>query len=1076
MRRFSLLILSSVSAAALSAAPAFAATQPNATTPLPDQANPPPCPAGTMSTSGACSTGQVTTATGQPANESNSNAIVVTGSRIQRPNLESPVPITSISQQELTNQGQVSVGDALNDLPALRSTFSQQNSGRFIGTAGQNFLDLRGLGTNRTLVLVNGRRMITSAVGDFAVDVDNIPQDLIDRIDVVTGGESAVYGSDAVAGVVNFVLKKNFDGFRIRGQAGISKYGDRPVDFVSTTFGKNFADGRGNVAVNLEYTHAGELFFRDRAHASNVCGFEPNPADDGGANDPTTASGDNTNGVPDNIFVCGQRDPFISNGGNVAVFGSGQVLAFQPNGNLVFSQVPQQNFVLLGGTIQSNDPLGGSTLRETGDLAVGRNRYSASVLAHFDVSDAFKPFLEGMFVRQNVFQEGQPTFFQGTLGGFFGGLVPNITCSNPFLNQQARDVLEFQRSTCAAHNPDGSIALDANGNRIFNPNGVLSINRFNVDFGAREEIDHRTTYRIVGGITGDFQNDWHYEVSLNYGHHHADNTQLNDLLLTDANGNPAGFTLAVDAVRDPNGNIVCRSTLTDPGNGCVPIDLFGEGAPSQAALDYVNTTSHLYQTATELDALAFLSGDSAKWFSLPGGPIGFSIGGEHREETAELHADPISAAGGTFFNAFTPFNPPKFKVSEAFGELNVPILKDLPFVHELTVSGAARYSHYNLSGNTFAWNANAIWAPTRDLRLRANYSKSVRVPTLNDLFTSPTVDFAFITDPCDQFNIKDNPNRVANCAALGVPTTVLPGSPCIGDASPVGSPFHNCIANTQNLLVEDVGNRDLKAETGRSVTVGGVFTPRFLPGASLSVDYFDITVENEIAQLSANAVANLCVDQPTINNQFCALLFPRDNFGLFGSPAGIQQSFNFAKQKSRGIDFDLSYRRRFANGNRLNLRGFATYTLERTNFPDILNPDFQDRILSELGDPVFSGTMIAGYGIGKFDLQWTMRYIGSMTDFSYEDTHTFSGGCTTQGGVQSCPPFNSDVADHPNTGSVFYHDVRLNYTLNKYQFYLGVDNLFNRQPPLRLTGAGAGSGIYSDIGRFFYGGVVIDLK
>src|SRR5690348_6827913 len=175
------------------AAPAFANTQPNAPTPLPDQANPPPCPPGTVSTNGSCVTGQVTTATGAPANQSNSNAIVVTGTRIQRPNLSSPVPITSIGQQELTNQGQASVGDALNDLPALRSTFSQQNSGRFIGTAGQNFLDLRGLGTSRTLVLVNGRRHINSSPGSFDVDVDNIPQDLIERIDVVTGGESAVY-------------------------------------------------------------------------------------------------------------------------------------------------------------------------------------------------------------------------------------------------------------------------------------------------------------------------------------------------------------------------------------------------------------------------------------------------------------------------------------------------------------------------------------------------------------------------------------------------------------------------------------------------------------------------------------------------------------------------------------------------------------------------------------------------------------------------------------------------------------------------------------------------------------------
>lgn len=1052
--------------------PAFAqsvSTPPITPATPPDQPSAPACAQPTGSPNDLCTSGEVETESGQPATPNNANAIIVTGTRIKRPNLESPVPITSISQEELTNQGQVSVGDALNDLPALRSTFSQQNSGRFIGTAGQNFLDLRGLGTSRTLVLVNGRRFVTSAVGDFSVDVDNIPQDFIDRIDVVTGGESAVYGSDAVAGVVNFVLKKDFDGWRVRGQAGESTYGDRPVDFVSTTYGKNFADGRGNIAVNLEYTHAGELFFRDRKNASNVCTFEPN---EGVVDDPN---------VPDNVFVCHDVFPFITNGGRISgLTPAGQSLSFDPNGNLVFSRVPDQNFVPFGGGVSTTDPLGGSTLRETGDLAVGRDRYAGSLVGHFDVVDAFKPFVEATFVHQNVKQEFQPTFFQGNLSDFFGGLVPNLTCGNPFLTQQARDVLTFTRSNCALRNPDGTIFLDANGNRVFDSNRIIPINRFNVDFGARKENDIRDTFRIVAGTTGDFNEDWHYEISANYGHHSADNVQRNDLLIADQFGNPAGFALAVDAVSvDANGNIllpgqpgfgqniVCRSTLTDPGNGCVPIDLFGEGAPSPEAVKFVNTTSHLFQAATELDFLGFVSGDFSQWFELPGGPIGFSIGAEHRKETAELHADPVSASGGTFFNAFTRFDPPSFKVTEFFGELNVPILKDLPFAHELTISGAARRSHYNTSaGNTFAWNANAIWAPVRDLRLRGNYSKSVRVPTLNDLFTNATVDFANVTDPCDQFNINDNPNRAANCAALGVPTTVLPGSPCAGTDTPVGSPFHNCVSNTQTVLVQDQGNPNLTAETGKSITLGGVFTPRFVPGFSLSVDYFDITVSNLIAQLSANSVANLCVDQPTINNQFCALLLPRDQFGLFGVPAAIQQPFNFSKQKSRGIDFDLSYRHRFANGHRLDLRGFATYTLERTNFPDILDPTFKDRILSELGDPVFSGTAIAGYTMGHFDARYTLRYIGSMTDFAFEDTHSFDGQ----------PPLNPDIADRVDTGAVWYHDIRLGYTVNKYNFYIGMDNIFNRKPPLGLTGAGAGSGIFSNFGRFVYAGAVLDLK
>jgi outer membrane receptor protein involved in Fe transport len=1096
-----LLNVSGVAVAVGCSAPALAQTHLNPPTPLPDQNNPPPCPPGTVSTNGSCVTGQVTTASGAPATQSNSNAIVVTGSRIQRPNLQSPVPITSISQDELTNQSQVSVGDALNDLPALRSTFSQQNSGRFIGTAGQNFLDLRGLSNvagsfaDRTLVLVNGRRFITGAPGSFSVDVDDIPQDLIDRIDIVTGGESAVYGSDAIAGVVNFVLKKDFDGLRIRGQAGQSKYGDRPIDFVAATLGKNFADGRGNLAVNLEYTHAGELFFRDRSHFSNVCGFEPNPADAGGVNDPTTAAGDSTDGIPDNIFVCNQRFPFVTNGGQIGLLSNdGTGLAFDPAGNLVITPPCDQSFIADGGTCSSTNPLNGSTLVETGDLAVGRNRYSAAILGHFDVSDLFKPFIEGEFIEQRVFQEGQPSFFQGRFRNFFGPVgpqgirVPSLSCSNGFLTQQNIGLLQ-EVGLCDIFDANGNVVVDPNGNPVFNPTGTLPLDRFNVDFGARAEIDKRTTYRIVGGVSGDFKNDWHYEVSLNYGHHHATNVETKDLQLTDAAGNPAGFTLAEDAVAVLNGQIVapgtpgatveCRSTLTDPGNGCVPLNLFGEGRASQAALDFINRTSHLYQTASEFDVQAFLSGDTNQWFSLPGGPVGFSVGVEHRRETAESHADAVSAAGGTFFNAFAPFEPPAFKVNEAFGELNVPILKDLPFAHELTLSGAARYSKYNLSGHTFTWNVNGIWSPTPDLRLRGNISKSVRVPTLNDLFSPASVNFAAVADPCDQFNINLTPNRAANCAALGVPTTIVAGSPCVTAQTPVGSPFHNCISNTQTIEFTSAGNPNLTPETSHSLTAGGVFTPRFVPGFSLSVDYFRINVTNLIAVLGPQTILNQCVDQPTINNQFCPLIFPRDQFGLFAAPSAlISAGVNFARTIARGIDFDASYRHNFANGNRLNIRGIATYTLDRMNFVNPVDPNNGTRQLSTLGDPVFSGNLITNYGIGKFNFRWTARYIGSMSLFTFESNHKQPDGCLTTNGVKTCPPFNSDVAEpgHTDTGAVWYHDLRVDYTIHKFNFYVGVDNLFNRLPPQGLTGVGGGSSIYDNFGRFFYAGAVIDLK
>jgi outer membrane receptor protein involved in Fe transport len=347
----------------------------------------------------------------------------------------------------------------------------------------------------------------------------------------------------------------------------------------------------------------------------------------------------------------------------------------------------------------------------------------------------------------------------------------------------------------------------------------------------------------------------------------------------------------------------------------------------------------------------------------------------------------------------------------------------------------------------------------------------VRVPTLADLYTPGTQSFANLTDPCSQRNINTGgTNRVANCAALGVPTTILAGSPCVGvNGLKIGDPFLNCIAEGSprtSIAFLRAGNPNLKAEIGKSLTVGGVVTPRFLPGFSLSVDYFNIKVTSLIAVLAGQTILNQCVDQPTINNQFCPLLSPRDPFGLFRSPALISAGINFAKQTSRGIDFDVSYRHSFGNDNRLSLRGIATYTLERNNYLDPINPTLFTRQLSTLGDPVFSGSLITAFSHGPFTFQHTLRYVGTMTIFSYETTHS----------VQGNPPQNPDASSPARYPQVFYHDIRFETKVNsRFRFYFAVDNLLDKQPPFGLTGTGAGGAIYSDIGRFFYSGVQVDF-
>lgn len=1061
MRKTTLLAISSVSFFALAAG----ATAAEASQAPPSTKSDPACvPNGAGKPGDNCISGEIETKSGQDASKggnTSDQAIIVTGSRIRRPNLTSNVPVTTVSNEDLTSRGQINVGDALNDLPSLRSTFNQSNSTRFIGTAGVNVLDLRGLGTSRTLVLVNGRRHVTYSPGSFLVDVNTIPTDLIERVDIVTGGSSAVYGSDAVAGVVNFVLRKDFTGLRVRGQGGISSHKDRGAEFISVTGGKNFLDNRANVAFNAEYAHTEPLYFTDRNDTTGAftgrCQFN-------------NSSFFDANGTaPRQTFVCGVRNANISNGGTIAALSPGgtgctdpqfgpsgaratigaqrclnagtasgqtRIFRFDGSGNLL-QDVPLTDFrPFASGNIigDPNSPVPGSSLRDTGQIAPGLDRYTFNVLSHFDVSDAFKPFVEAKYVRVDALQQGQPSFFQGSFPGFFGG-GRGIRCDNPFLTAQNLTALQGI-GRCLR----GSTSTE-----------TIRLARFNVDFGGRSEVIRRETYRIVGGVTGTFNHDWNYEVSLNYGHLKSKQTEQNDLQLFDINGNQAGFLNATDAVRNSSGQIVCRinaTTVTDPR--CVAINVFGNGAPSQAALDYVNTTSFVKSKASEFDALAFVGGNSSQLFSLPGGPVSFVIGGEYRREKAFQVADPLSASGATFFNAFSTFNPPSFTVKEAFGELQIPILRDLPFVKELSISGAGRISKYNTSaGTTKAYNISGTYAPTSDIRFRANISRSVRVPTLGDLFSTPGQNFGFVDDPCDvQYIGTGTSNRAANCAALGVP---------------VG--FVNTPARSQTTGFLSGGNSKLTPEIGKSLTLGTVFTPRFIPGFSFTADYYRITVNNLIATLGAQTILNQCVDLPTINNQYCAVVFPRNPDSTFATPALLSSGINFAKQRADGIDFELGYRRTLANGNKFDFHGILTKVIRRVNFTSPTNPAFGNRIQTNLGDPTYAANVSIGYTANKLGIRYSANYFSHQTIGAYENYFSFEGR----------PPQDPRLTAERYYPSALYHAVKVTFdATRKYQFYVGVDNLLNKKPPFGLIG-NEGGNPYDPYGRYMYAGARVDF-
>ncbi|KQU48340.1 TonB-dependent receptor [Sphingomonas sp. Leaf339] len=1029
--------------------------------------------------------------------------ILVTGSRIRSPNLESVSPITVVTGAQLFETGQVSVGDVLNELPQLRPTFSQQNSTRFLGTRGLNLLDLYGLGSQRTLVLVNGRRHVGQDIllNGVSVDINTLPSDLIERADIVTGGQSSVYGSDAIAGVVNFILKDDYDGLQMRGQSGISKYGDAATQYVSLLAGKNFADGRGNIAVDLEFSHAERYFASQRPAFRQNNGFVTVDTDPAG-------SVNGSDGVIDRVFFNDIRSATISTGGQLGFRYANSATApcgvdavgnsftcaylFQPGGTLTPQTGLRVGLGPNGNFINGNGYSGreGQLLTFTPDL----KRYSANLIGHFEISPALVPYIEAKYSRTDAFGSvSGPFFSQGTtlsdvtaITGFTdrslvnGGAGVNregIRVDNPFLNAQARATIT-QQLTAALNtnvNPNTGTSYGTTAAGVANRAATLAqiadgSYRFNlrrnyVDLGIRDEKIRRETYRIVGGLRGTFNDDWSYDISANYGEFKEKNFIQNNI-------NRQRFLLANDTARNAAGQIVCRSQIDaryagiDRGGNpaqlaadvaaCVPLNPFGDGSISDAARQYLTVASRAEGKITQFDALGYVSGDLSQLFELPGGPISFSIGGEYRRETNFYDLDDLTQAGYAFYNAIPPLSPPTaFEVKEAFGEIRVPLLANLPLIKSLTLTGSGRVSDYKGStGTVYTYSGGAEWQVIDDFRLRGSYSRAVRAPNLGELYSEQSQNFTPApNDPCSARNLATgSANRVANCTAAGRPADYD-------------------FVYTSSLEILSGDNPNLREETSDSYTGGFVFTPTFLPGFSMSSDSYDITVNDVITSTGTpQQILNLCYDSASLNNAFCGLF---QRAGASGGPRGeqpfrvlegslLQASANFAKLKVRGINTDVAYRHTFGSTT-FDLSAQWTRAIQNDSFTNPADVTFRDRLLGELGNPKNRVNVNTSAKFGAVTVGYQFRFIDRMYLNTYEDYNALNG----------LPPQNTDYAPIEQYPTVTYHDVRLNVAVNdRFNTYIGVDNVGNKLPPYGLTGVGAGSGIYDVRGRFAYVGAV----
>jgi len=907
--------------------------------------------------------------------------IVVTGSRVISNGFSAPTPVTVVTGEKLLTSTPTTIGEALNKLPQFANSIRPSTSQFAPESGASTQLNLRSLGAQRGLILLDGRRLNPSTAGGI-VDVSILPEELVSRVDIVTGGASAAYGSDAVAGVVNFVLDTKFRGLKANVQGGITERGDNGNFKGSLTWGTDIGSTLHLVASGSYFRQDGILNYRDRDWFRSCA--------------PVVVPG-----TPARLQRCNVKTSFMAAGGLIT---AGPLAGTQ----FLEGGVPAP--FTYGNPRTATQMVGGDGEDQGLDFQPLPKLERITGYAHLDwkPSDRLTFFADGLYGRS-------ATQYHGTLQGFYATTALTIYRDNAYLPAAIAARMD---------DPNGD------GNR------ADAIQRFTLghsfpQIGPQTNRGISETERVTAGFSskvGTWNVDGYYEYGTN-------------LQTIRSIGNLTIQRLfdSVDAVRNAAGQIVCRSTLTSP-HDCVPLNVFGPDSASQAAVDYVRaspyggsgsvTRERTEENVAELTARGNL-------FSTWAGPVAVALGGGYRKETVNRKVDPgsngpkfpngliprgveftryISSTSGAYFLSNQQPIKGGYDLYELFGEALVPLAEDVPFARKLVIDLAGRYTHYSTSGGVETWKVGVNWQPIRDFRFRATRSRDIRAANLTELYSTSSAGAASVVDP-----FRNNATPVVISLALG--------------------------------------NQQLRPERADTLTLGGVFTPTFLRGAQLSLDYYDIKIAGAIGQLGTQNIVNQCFAGAAAA---CGLLERDAGGNLFRINNGY---LNINKLKTSGLDIEASYRTAIPGGS-AGLRVIASRVFElSTLIPGGSTVDRAGQVGTSGGVPKWNFNISATVAQGGLSLTWDERVIGAGT---YDST--FVEG--------------RDIDDN-RLPAVAYTDLSLSYKFkvgsHDLEAYGVVNNLFDKDPP-RQSGSyfvfatiPTNTYLYDQIGRAFTLGLRVRL-